>query len=192
MSTIYGTFPLVVPGITESVSIYGLRKKSGTILFKVGQESAARTLSATFGAVFPDPQIRTTDTGLRELTFDAYTNANTTTTTTGAEVLNLSKSFEGTDANGVYYSWTVTEIWLSDSVTERRVLVASLSSATLSPPSVTLSRRLLRRIVTGRRAPNGANSLTVTWATLVSNVTRRNFGELDEVDIVTSLSATIA
>lgn len=73
--TIYGTFPLLVPGSTESISVYGLKKTSGTILFKAGEEGAALTLAEQNGSVFPDPQVRTTDMGLLEMSFDAYSNS---------------------------------------------------------------------------------------------------------------------
>jgi len=198
--TLYGTFPLLVPGSTESQSVYGLKKTSGTILFKAGEEAAALTLAEESGSVFPDPQVRTTDMGLLEMSFDAYTDTGATLGVFGTEVLNLSKSFESTITQAVgnnppapiTYNWTITEIWMADSFTERKVLAATLGSVFLTVSQNSLNKRMLKRITTGKRPSSGANSLSITWATQVSSVTRRNFGSFDEVDIVSSLSATIA
>jgi len=198
--TLYGTFPLLVPGSTESQSVYGLKKTSGTILFKAGEEAAALTLAEESGSVFPDPQVRTTDMGLLEMSFDAYIDTGATLGVFGTEVLNLSKSFESTITQAVgnnppapiTYNWTITEIWIADSFTERKVLAATLGSVFLTVSQNSLNKRMLKRITTGKRPSSGANSLSITWATQVSSVTRRNFGSFDEVDIVSSLSATIA
>lgn len=197
---IYGTFPLLVPGSTESQSVYGLKKTSGTILFKAGEDGAALTLAEQNGSVFPDPQVRTTDMGLLEMSFDAYTDTVATSGVFGTEVLNLSKSFESiiTQAVGnnppapITYNWTITEIWIADSFTERKVLAATLGSVFLTVSQNSLNKRMLKRITTGKRPSGGASSLSITWETQVSNVTRRNFGTFDEVDIVSSLGATIA
>jgi hypothetical protein len=199
--TLYGTFPLLVPGSTESTSVYGLKKTSGTILFKPGQEGEALALAEESGSVFPDPQVRTTDMGLLEMSFDAYTDTGATSGVFGTEVLNLSKSFESTITEAVgnnppapiTYNWTVTEIWIADSFTERKVLAATLGSVFLTVSQNSLNKRMLKRVITGKR-PIGtitASSLTITWTSQVSSVTRRNFGSFDEVDIVTSLAATI-
>jgi hypothetical protein len=198
--TIYGTFPLLVPGSTESQSVYGLKKTSGTILFKPGQEADALTLAEESGSVFPDPQVRTTDMGLLEMSFDAYMDTGATSGVFGTEVLNLSKSFESTITQAVgnnppapiTYNWTVTEIWLADSYTQRKVLAAALGSLFLTATNFALNKRMLKRIITGKQPNGGANNLTLTWTSQVSSVTRRNFGSFDEVDIVTSLAATIA
>jgi hypothetical protein len=196
--TLYGTFPLLVPGTTESLSVYGLKKTSGTILFKPGEEGAALTLAEQNGSVFPDPQVRTTDMGLLEMSFDAYTDTGVTSGVFGTEVLNLSKSFESTITQAVgnnppiTYNWTITEIWLADSFTERKVLAATLGSVFLAVSQNTLNKKMIKRVIAGKRANGGAVSLSITWQTQVSSVTRRNFGSFDEVDIVTSLAATIA
>jgi hypothetical protein len=196
--TIYGTFPLLVPGSTESTSVYGLKKTSGTILFKAGEEGAALTLAEQSGSVFPDPQVRTTDMGLLEMSFDAYMDTGATSGVFGTEVLNLSKSFESTQAVGnnppapITYNWTITEIWLADSFTERKVLAATLGSVFLIVSQNSLNKRRLKRIITGKRPSGGVNDLSITWTSQVSSVTRRNFGSFDEVDIVSSLKAEIA
>lgn len=199
-TTHYGNFPILLPGKTESVSLNGLQKTSGAILFQPGQEGAALSLASESGSVFPDPQVRTTDIGLLEMVFDAYRDTGPITGVFGSEVLNLSKSFESTITQAVgnnppapiAYNWTITEIWIADSYTEKRVLSASLGSVFLQAFARPLGRRMLKRVVTGRRPSGGALSLSITWASQVTSVTRRNFGAFDEVDIVTSLQATIS
>ena len=199
-TTLYGTFPLLLPNKTVSVSLYGLQKTSGTILFQLGQDGDALNLAEQEGDVFPDPQVRTTDMGLLEMSFDAYSDTGTTSGAFGTEVLNLSKSFESTVTQAVgnnppapiTHNWTITEIWIADSYAQRKVLAASLGSVFLTVSSFALNRRMLKRVVTGKRPSVGASSLSITWASQVTSVTRRNFGTFDEVDIVTSLAATIA
>ena len=200
MPTFYGDFPILLPGTTESVSRNGLKKITGTILFKPGQEDEARGLAEQSGALFPDPQVRTSDTGLMEMTFDAYQDTGRRTEVRGSEIINLSKSFETTVTQAVgnnppapiAYNWTITEIWIVDSHVQFSVLLATLGSVFLNASPVTLQRRMLKRVLTGKRPSSGASSLQITWASKVSSVTRRNFGSFDEVDIITSLDATIA
>jgi hypothetical protein len=200
MPTFYGDFPILVPGTTESVSRNGLKKITGTILFKPGQQDEARDLAEQSGALFPDPQVRTSDTGLMEMTFDAYQDTGRRTEVRGSEIINLSKSFETTVTQAVgnnppapiAYNWTITEIWIVDSHVQFSVLLATLGSVFLNASPVTLQRRMLKRVLTGKRPSSGASSLQITWASKVSSVTRRNFGSFDEVDIITSLDATIA
>lgn len=199
-TTLYGNFPLLLPNKTVSVSLYGLQKTSGTILFQPGQEAAARDLAEQEGSVFPDPQVRTTDMGLKEMAFDAYRDTGATSGVFGTEVLNLTKSFESTITQAVgnnppapiTYNWTITEIWIADSYTERKVLAATLGSTFLQAVTQSLGKRMLKRITTGKRPTGGTSSLSITWASQVSSVSRRNFGTFDEVDIVSSLSTTIA
>jgi hypothetical protein len=202
MATLYGPFPILIPGKTESVSRNGLQKTSGTILFEAGQDGEALTLAEQNGSVFPDPQVRTTDMGLLEMSFDAYRDTGASTGVFGTEVLNLSKAFETTITQAVGnnppapipYNWTITEIWIADSFTESKVLASTLGSVFLTVSQNSLNKRMLKRVITGKR-PIGtitASSLSITWTSQVSSVTRRNFGSFDEVDIVSSLSATIA
>lgn len=200
MTTLYGTFPLLQPGKTDSVSLNGLQKTSGAILFQSGQEGAALILAGENGSVFPDPQIRTTDMGLLEMAFDAYSDTGAATGVFGSEVLNLSKAFEATITQSIgnnppapiAYNWTITEIWLADSYTERKVISATLGSVFLQAAPKDLGKRMLKRLVTGKRPSSGASSLSIGWQSQVTSVTRRNFGAFDEVDIVTSLEATIS
>lgn len=193
-TTLYGNFPILLPNKTVSVSLYGLQKTSGMILFKPGQEGSALTLAEQNGAVFPGPQVSTTDMGLLEMSFDAYINTGPTSGVFGTEVLNFSKSFVGNNFpdDKITYNWTVTEIWLADSYTHRMVMLSTLGSVFINPYSNPLQKNMLKRIITGKRSPSGASQLSISWAQKVSSVTRMNFGTFDEVDIVTSLDATIS
>ena len=193
-TTLYGNFPLLLPNKTVSVSLYGLQKTSGTILFQPGQEGAALTLAEQEGSVFPDPQVRTTDMGLLEMSFDAYRDTGAKTGVFSSEVLNFSKTFQPTVASVSSPPWTITEVWITDSYVERKVFPANVTSWFIQPATFTLYSKMLSRSITGGRPSyaNDATTLTLTWATQVSSVTRRNFGTFDEVDIVTSLNATLA
>jgi hypothetical protein len=195
MTTLYGTFPILLPGVTESISRYGLKKTSGTILFKPDQEAEARALAETYGQVFPDPQSRTTDMGLLEMSFDAYTNTGARNGVFGVQTLNLSKNYSTEiQLNGqtLTWAWTIYEIWFADSWTQQKVIASSASSAFLQTTSPILGKKLLTRKVVGIPQPGSPTQLQITWASDVTSVSRRNFGTFDEVDIVTSLQATIA
>jgi len=158
------------------------------------------TLASSLGWVFPvDPQVRTTDIGLMEMFFDAYSDTGAVTGVFGTEVINLSKSFQlvitpppGSPAPPVTYNWTITEVWILDSYTDFKVITAATSSQSLPFSQSSLSKRMLKRMETGRRPVGGESSLTISWQNFVSGVTRRNFGTFDEVDIITTLEPTIS
>ena len=210
-ATLYGTFPILLPGTTESVSRNGLKKTSGTILFQPGQEDTAQTLAEEKGTLFPEPQIRTTDMGLLEMSFDAYDNLGTPSQVKGSLLVKLSKTFTGFvtaqfDAgNGpvTYYrpnSWTVNESWFVDTVTIFQVIAATANSGAIPTPSLTLSKTLKSRTVfgvVGGSAPWGSNNvpgateLNITWTTVIADVSRRNFGNLDEADVTFTAEATV-
>jgi hypothetical protein len=209
MQTLYGTFPIVLPGVTESVSSYGLKKISGKIVFPTGGSGGSGGSGASyadlilaFGEAFPEPQICTTVSGLTEITFDAYSDTGAGSGVFGADVVNLSKSFSHTAmvASGnnppapVTYNWTITEIWIADSYTDRKVLTSSASSISLQIAPHALTQKMLNRTITGAMPFSGyfTNQLAVTWSNVVSSITRRNFGVFDEADIVSSAVATIA
>jgi hypothetical protein len=201
-TTLYGTFPILLPGKTESISKNGLKKTTGTILFKPGQELEAQAMASVFGFVFPEARILTTDMGLLELGFDAYADIGSSSGVFGTDVTNLSKSFETTITQAVGnnppapipYNWTVTEIWFTDSCTEYKTIAASLGSIFLQPAKVALQARMIKRLVSGSLPTNGTGtkSLTINWASSVASISRRNFGVFDEIDIVSSLTATIS
>lgn len=197
-ATLYGTFPLLLPGTTESVSRNGLKKTSGTILFQPGQQGDAQTLAEGKGTIFPDPQIRTTDMGLLEMSFDAYTDTGTTSQVRGSLLVKVSKTFTGTitsDSGGIISisptSWTINESWFVDTITILQVIPATASSGAITTPSVTLSKVLKRRDIFGAVGNGGATSLNLTWTTVIDDVSRRNFGDMDEADVTYALEPTV-
>lgn len=199
-TTLYGTFPILLPGTTESVSRYGLKKTSGTIMFKPGQEEEARALADAKGSLFPDPQIRSTEMGLLEMSFDAYAVATFAPTGVfGTNVINLSKSFsssttsDGTPPITTSFNWNILEVWLVDTYTFFNTFNSSLSSNSMPIASVVLNKKKLKSIVTGSLPSGGILNLDlqVNWSNQVVSVTRRNSGLYDEVEIVTSLEGTI-
>jgi hypothetical protein len=206
--TLYGTFPILVPGTTESTSRNGLQKTSGTILFKPGQEDAALSLAEQNGGAFPDPQTRTTDIGLLEMTFDAYRDTGKTSQLRGSLLVKVSKTFSAintitVDINGSPFtgqkrgSFTVVESWVVDTITFFRVLSASAVSSQIPNPSTTLTRSFKRRDIFGEvgpatpGGPNQSTTLNITWTQVIADVTRRNFGDFDEVDVTFTLEPTV-
>jgi hypothetical protein len=206
--TIYGTFPILVPGTTESTSRNGLQKTSGTILFQPGQQDAALSLAEQNGEAFPDPQTRTTDIGLMEMTFDAYRDTGKGSQVRGSLLVKVSKTFStieevtieigGVEVTGLKVgSFSVVESWVVDTITFFRVVSASAGSSQIPTPSATLTRSFKRRDIIGQvgpAVPGGADqstTLNISWTQVLADVTRRNFGELDEVDVTLTLEPTV-
>jgi hypothetical protein len=197
-TTLYGTFPILLPGTTESVSRNGLKKTSGTILLQTGQEADAQSLAEDYGSIFPAPQIRTTDMGLLEMSFDAYDNTGTPSQVKGSLLVKVTKTFTGTITSqdgGIISirptSWTINESWFVDTLTILQVIAATANSGAIATPSLTLSNSLKRRDIFGAVGNDGAASLNLTWTTVIADVSRRNFGDLDEADVTYSLEATV-
>lgn len=212
-TTHYGTFPILLPGKTESVSRNGLKLTSGTILFKPEQEIEALALAEQYGSVFPAPEIRTTDFGLIEMSFDAYSDTATTASVKNSLLVRVSKTIPGfiqetvnvgTTQNPVNVtvtklgSGTVVETWIVDAITIYRVLSAASGSSQIPSPTLTLTRSLKRRDIVGQigslipGGPAQSSILTIAWTQVMSDVTRRNFGTLDEVDVTFTLEASVA
>ena len=210
-TTLYGTFPILLPDTTESVSRNGLKKTSGTILFKLGQKANAQNLAEQKGTLFPTPQIRMTDMGLLEMSFDAYADTGIQSQVKGSLLVKVSKAFSGFVTAQIdpgtgpitYYrpvSWTVNESWFVDTVTIFQVIQANSNSGAIATPSLALSKTLKSRTVfgiVGDSAPwsgtnvAGTTALNITWSTVIADVNRRNFGDLDEADVTYSLEATV-
>ena len=200
MST-YATALPVLTGTSESISRYGLKKTSGTIWLEPTQKGDAEELAKTLGDLFPSPQIRTTNSGFLEMTFDAYANIGSTNGVFGTEILNLSKSFEATvqvtignnPPEDKTYNWTITEVWVADSYTLFTCIPSGTSSSSVSLSSPALKKTMIKSIISGAMPFSGfySSSLQLSWATQISSITRRNYGLHDEVDIVNSLIATI-
>lgn len=207
-TTLLGTFPALLPGTTSSVSRNGLKRTTGSILFKPGQDSAAIALTSSFGQLYPDePPARTTDMGLLEMSFDAYADTGASTTSKGVLLVSLSKSgrsfspftVPGTDITiQVLRSYTVFETWLVDTITFHKVIPATFSSVSISIPSATISQSKKRSRIEGvvgtlDNQGNGSapTELNIQWTNEITNITRRNFGSLDEVDITVSAVAKL-
>lgn len=185
-ATLYGTFPILLPGKTESVSRNGMKRVSGTIVFLPGQDQEAFELAATHGSLFPTPTLRSTDKGYFEMDFEAYTTTGSlfSSFVRATDVLNLEKSFS---------TYSIREQWIVDTATEFTVIPSSQNAfgipSTIS--AVSLARRMKKRVISGQVPSGGANSLALTWITEIASISRRNFGVFDEVDIVYSQTPTV-
>jgi hypothetical protein len=203
MTTFYGDFPILLPGTTESVSRNGLKKITGTILFKPGQENEARDLAEQNGSVFPEPAVATTDMGLLEMAFDAYRDSGVRSRSLSNEIITLSKSFQQTitfDAPPVpdaetpppkEFNWTIAETYMVDSWIGHSVVSAGTPSSQISAfnngQTISTTPKFLKRQITGKKTVDGAESLSISWLPEITSVSRRNFGELDEADVVVSM-----
>lgn len=184
-ATFYGNFPILLPGVIESVSRNGLKKTSGTILYKRGQEEEAVNLAMEMGDLFPDPQIRSTDLGLMELTFDAFSTAGKNNNFIhGTEILNFSKTFSSNSGQ----QWTVTESWLADTYTTFRVVLAKPTLHVVPPMNFAIRKSLRSRNIIGQPLDD-RRSIDIVWTTGIKNISRRNYGPLDEIDVVYGLEA---
>jgi hypothetical protein len=198
MTTIYGHFPILLPGTTESVSRNGLKKITGTILFKPGQESEALDLAEQNGSVFPEPAVATTDMGLLEMAFDAYSDSGVRSRSLSNEIITLSKSFQDTftfDGEDPpppkEFNWTITETYMVDSWIGYSVVPSGTPSSQISAftngQAISTTPKFLKRQLTGKKTVDGAESLSIDWRAEITSVSRRNFGGLDEADVVVSM-----
>lgn len=184
MATIYGKFPVLLPGLTESISRNGLKFTNGTIAYLPGEQDGAIRLAEKHGDLFPPPSSLNTGNGFWELSFQAVEFTSAISKVKGEEVIRLSKSF------GAY---VILEQWETATLT---VFQLADSDDTIKIPSSAsfqnLKRSMKNRKINGVRPPTSTASLSVTWTTEIRSVTRRNFGNLDEVDLVIGLAATLA
>lgn len=196
MATLYGNFPLLLPGMTQSMSRNGLQKTSGTILCEPGQESEAYSMAQEYGSVFPDMTTRTTDMGLVEVTFEAYQATGIPTSVRGSLALTLTKSYTGTYTTAgnstAETTWTVIENWIVDTYTTFTTLAASSGSNAITSTVPLLNKSMKRRRTIGRVGSGGASALTISWLTELASVSRRNFGDIDEIDLTYSQTPTIS
>lgn len=184
-ATLYGTFPILLPGTTESVSRNGLKKISGTILYKPGQEDEALNLAMESGDLFPDPQIRSTDAGFLELSFDAFSAPNKSKNFLhGTEILNFSKTFSSDSGQ----QWTVIETWIADTFTTFQVVFANPSISVVPPVNFAISKTLRSRNIIGT-PQDDRREINIVWTNSIKNIVRRNYGSLDEIDVVYGLEA---
>lgn len=171
----------------ERVFRSGLIESSWRRTCQADQVSAALSVSSNS---FPEPSVRYED-GLAVVEWTEYDKKNSTGfQTKGAELINLSKSYESTQTTSgsggsqitQTYRWTVTEIWISDTITTTKVINASESSATLNASGST-AKTMIKRIILGNPAPSSGGALQISWSSQVVSVNRRNYGLLDEVEI---------
>lgn len=196
MPTIYGTFPILLPGKTETIYTSGLKKISGTVVSLETTLDAANTLIAQFGSVWPKPETRTTENGWLEIQFSAYSQDFTTDVHTGHPLYNaganslgvnlvvLSKTFSQ-EVQTITHNWTITETWLVDVYT----LFTTLPSSSKNYPALTtaqqnlMSSSLRSRKITGTPAPGAVLFLNLQWTNEIVSVTRANFGSIDEIQV---------
>lgn len=193
-ATIYGTFPILLPGKTETVYPSGLKKISGTVVSLESTLLAANSLMEAFGSLWPKPETRKTENGWLEIPFSAYLRdtdvlnglpvPNFGTSTLGVNLVVLSKTFSQ-ETNIKTYNWTITEIWLVDVLT----LFTTLPSSSKNYPDLTTNQEqsmtsLLRsRKLTGTPAPGATLFLSLQWTNEIVSVSRTNFGTIDEVQV---------
>jgi len=191
--------PFVEVQTAERTFRSGLIESSWRRTCQADQVQSALSVS---GNVFPEPSVRY-ENGLAVVEWTEYDKNNSQGfTTKGVEIINLSKSFEDsvwtrvdyTDGTWRYnkteYRWTITEVWFSDTITTTKVVDSSASSSSFTP-SGSPSKSLKQRFVVGNRNPVSPTSLTITWTTQVVGVNRRNYGQLDEVEITVGNVPTI-
>jgi hypothetical protein len=53
--------------------------------------------------------------------------------------------------------------------------------------AISTTPKFLKRQLTGKKTINGAESLLIDWRAEITSVSRRNFGGLDEADVVVSM-----
>ena len=134
------------------------------------------------GNVFPEPSVRYED-GLAIIEWTAYDKNNSQGfATKGVELLTLSKTFTGTNSNGDQVSWTITEIWLSETITTTRVYPSSTDASALFGTGLG-SKTMQQRVISGSPVSGGARQLSISWASSTIGIERRNFNQLDEIAI---------
>lgn len=147
-------------------------------------------LSTSAGTVyvFPGPQISRSNNDMWDtLTVTAYGDSTGINSRTiyGSSITEVSKSFstiinEGQD-NEKTFNWTIYESWRTDTATAiRAVLSSSTALPSVSRPP---DPRLRKRRIIGEVAPGGQTSLGVTWALDDIDISRTNFGMVDEVSL---------
>lgn len=205
---IYGTFPILLPGKTETVYPSGLKKISGTLVSLQSTLRAAHALIESFGSVWPRPETRKTENGWLEIPFSAYSQDstpdiitgypvyNTGSSTLGVNLVVLSKSFsqEIEGPPKISYNWTIAETWLVDVLTLFTTMESSSKNyLTLTQADQNLMGSSLRsRILNGNPAPGASLSLSLQWTNEISSVSRTNFGSIDEIQISYQRTALVA
>ena len=187
--TIYGKFPILLPGLTESISRNGLKFTSGVIAFLQNDKDAAIELAESYGTLYPPPSAQNTGNGFWELRFQSVTHTGERNKLKGSEIVTLSKSFVSPTA-----IYSINEEWMVDTITEFSTLDSD--EMVWEIPSRIRSSSFLKQIINrniiGNRPATSPGMLNISWAPQIRSVTRRNFGDIDEVDIVYALTPSVA
>ena len=147
-------------------------------------DQVTSALSVT-GNVFPEPSVRYED-GLAIIEWTEYDSGGSQGfASKGVELLNLSKTFVDGDV-----SWTVREIWLSETIATTKVYPAKTDASTLFGTGLG-SKTMQQRVISGSPVNGGATSLAISWASSTISIQRRNFGAFDEIEITVGNVPTI-
>lgn len=200
-------FPCLQSGITETTFKSGLKRTSGVVLCTANTISDAETLMSNYGNVFPSPEIIKTESGILEIPFSAYRQATVLdeingistpvngSLVLGVNLLNLSKSFsQEVSINSVSsktFNWSVSEIWLVDTVTIFSTLNSESKNYPVLPNSYVLSASLNSRKTFGIPAPGAPGYLVINWSNEITSISRSNYGEIDEVEITYSRTPNV-
>lgn len=138
--------------------------------------------------VFPGAQLSKSNNEMFDtITVTAYGDAAGTNSRTisSSSITEVSKSFsviinEG-QPNAQTFNWTIYESWRTDTSTAIR---AVLSSSTLLPSvSTPPNPRFRKRRIIGAVAPGGQTTLSISWTLDDLDISRTNFGMVDEVSL---------
>jgi len=183
---IYGKFPVLLSGLTESISRNGLKFISGTIAYLPDEKDAAVKIAETYGSLFPSPSSRNTGLGFWELNFQAVIFTGEKNILYGTESVTIESQNE-------LQNYSIKEKWLVGTLTEFTVINSDESVTSL--PSMRTSNGLMKkridRKIQGTLPAGVTGNLNISWATEIKSITRRNFGILDECDIVYGAVANI-
>lgn len=138
--------------------------------------------------VFPGAQLsRSNNEMFDTVTVTAYGDAAGLNSRTifGSSITEVSKSFSETINEGTpdakTFNWTIYESWRTDTATAIRAVLSSSTAL----PSVTTPRTptFRKRRIIGTVAPGGQTTLGVTWNLEDLDISRTNFGMVDEVSL---------
>jgi hypothetical protein len=136
--------------------------------------------NSIFGNVHPGVNVNLNENGLAVLQWTTYENTEKEPLILrGTQILNLAKSF-----NEDGFNWTINEQWLCDTLTKTTVYKSSISNILFNYNGV-LNKYMKKRKISG--IPKSIypvhTNLQITWYVDTVNISRRNFGLWDEVDI---------
>jgi hypothetical protein len=162
--------------------------------------------------IFPQVQERRREDGFTEYLASAYGRSNTIgSSVLGVQLVTLSASYTHTftptpteqnpTPTPANFAWAITEIWLADTYTVTRTMLASESNSTISITPPALGKALKKREITGTRpgmnipgyfSIPGLNSIAAEWEGALQSIDRRNFGYFDEVILTYAMTGTVS